>query len=189
MSALPHLRFIEQHDPFDLHTKSQPYAYVADVVHEVKLSTDIDDIRGRGVSNDQWAALVDLRDQLCKDQKVAWYVVVCGDEERWAPSLEETRAQKRERDPHVVTRMYGNGMGSPMGINGNGKGSVNSRDRSDSEFTMGSGSNSTEVCGMMIGARQFNVRICVVSIANSYSSNGPQRQIVSSSGLAVVRAG
>lgn len=87
MAALPNLRFIEQYDPNDITSKSQPYAYVADTVHEVSLGIDIDEVRGRGVAPEAWSAITELRDKLCQglNVKLAWYVVVCGDEERWAP--------------------------------------------------------------------------------------------------------
>ncbi|GAB7352285.1 hypothetical protein MBLNU459_g2744t1 [Dothideomycetes sp. NU459] len=87
MSHLPNLRFIEQYDPNDLRASaaSQPFAYVADVVEEVTLGLDVDEVRGKGVGNEQWGALMEIRDKLAPDEKVGWYVVVCGDEERWAP--------------------------------------------------------------------------------------------------------
>lgn len=87
MEHLNNLRFVEQYDPDDTTpgAGSQPYAYVADVCEEVKLGVDIDEVRGKGVPNDQWAAMMELRDKLAPEEKVAWYVVVCGDEERWAP--------------------------------------------------------------------------------------------------------
>ena len=91
MRDLPTLRFIEQHDPADERVKSQPYAYVADVVHTVDLSADIDALKtvstqaGKaGMARAQ--AVSRLRDQLDKDAKLTWYIVICGDEERWAPS-------------------------------------------------------------------------------------------------------
>lgn len=85
---LPKLRFVEQYDPEDTTSadaKAQPYAYVCDVVYPIHLAVDVEDVRGQGVPNDQWAALMELRDKLAPGEKVAWYVVVCGDEERWAP--------------------------------------------------------------------------------------------------------
>jgi hypothetical protein len=87
MPALPSLRFLEQYDPSDesVESKSQPYAYVCDVVHEVKLGIEFDEVRGRGVHNDAWTAMMDLRDKLAPGEKVSWFVVVCGDVERWAP--------------------------------------------------------------------------------------------------------
>lgn len=87
MEHLPQLRFIEQYDPEDITASaaSQPYAYVADVVHEVKLGIDIDEVRGRGLGNEQWTALMELRDKVAPNEKLAWYVVICGDEEREAP--------------------------------------------------------------------------------------------------------
>ncbi|QDS78116.1 hypothetical protein FKW77_004245 [Venturia effusa] len=90
MPSLPDLRFIEQYDPTDERTesKSQPYAYVADTVHEIKLGVDVDEVRGRGVGNEAWTSMVELRDKLAPGEKVAWFVVVCGDVERWAPPTE-----------------------------------------------------------------------------------------------------
>jgi len=85
MSSLPSLRFIEQYDPADTSSKSQPFAYVCDQVHEVQLGVDVDEVRGRGVANEAWGALVDLRDKIAPGEKVAWFVVVNGDVERWAP--------------------------------------------------------------------------------------------------------
>lgn len=91
MPHLSGLRFIEQYDPNDLSASSlsQPFAYVADVVEEVKLGVDIDEVRGRGVGQEQWGALMEIRDRLAPDEKVGWWVVVCGDEERWAPPTNE----------------------------------------------------------------------------------------------------
>ena len=83
---LPTLRFLEQYDPTDRATISQPHAYVADVVEEVRLDVDIDEVRGRGVPGPQWTAMMELRDRLAPGEKVGWYIVVCGDEERAAPA-------------------------------------------------------------------------------------------------------
>ncbi|KAF1981187.1 hypothetical protein K402DRAFT_408621 [Aulographum hederae CBS 113979] len=87
LPSLPNLNFIEQYDPKDLRaeSKSQPHAYVCDVVEEVKLGLDVDEVRGKGVRNEQWSALVELRDKIAPGEKVAWFVVVCGDTDRWAP--------------------------------------------------------------------------------------------------------
>ncbi|KAI4642002.1 uncharacterized protein J4E78_010303 [Alternaria triticimaculans] len=89
MAALPDLRFIEQYDPDDLTVKDQPYAYVCDVVHEIKLGVDVEEMRGAGLGDDQWAAIADLRDKVAPGEKLGWFVVVNGDIERWAPPLEE----------------------------------------------------------------------------------------------------
>jgi hypothetical protein len=96
MKRLPNLRFIEQYDPEDMSSSSQPYAYVADVVEEVKLGLDVDEVKGKGVSNEQWVALTELRDKLAPDAQVGWYVVVCGDEERYAPSNSEDEEEEEE---------------------------------------------------------------------------------------------
>lgn len=87
MEHLNQLRFIEQHDPSDLSAAaaSQPYAYVADTVEEIKLGVEVEEIRGRGVNNEQWSAMMELRDKLAPDEKVGWFIVVCGDVERLPP--------------------------------------------------------------------------------------------------------
>src|SRR5262249_49433354 len=108
MEHLPDLRFIEQYDPMDetAESKSQPFAYVADIVHEVKLGIEIDDVRGKGVSNDKWSSMVELRDKLAPGEKVAWFVVVCGDLERWAPPtvglLEGSSNRNSSRAPSAI---------------------------------------------------------------------------------------
>jgi len=91
MPALPGLRFIEQYDPTDerVESKSQPYAFVADRVHEVKLGADVNELTGRGIKPEAWDAMVELRDGLAPGEKLSWFVVVCGDTERWAPSAPE----------------------------------------------------------------------------------------------------
>ncbi|KXS99888.1 hypothetical protein AC578_4487 [Pseudocercospora eumusae] len=87
MAHLPNLRFVEQYDPNDVSSSasSQPYAYVADICEEVRLGIDIDEFRAKGVGNEQWGSLCELRDKIAPEEKVGWYVVVCGDEDRWAP--------------------------------------------------------------------------------------------------------
>lgn len=91
MPHLPQLRFIEQYDPLDerVESKSQPYAYVADRVHEIKLGADVQEITGRGIKPEAWDAMVELRNKLAPEQKLSWFVVVCGDIERWAPPSAE----------------------------------------------------------------------------------------------------
>jgi hypothetical protein len=87
MAHLGKLRFVEQYDPSDSSQSavSQPFAYVADMVEEVKLGVEIDEVRGRGLNNEQWNAIMELRDKLAPEEKVGWFIVVCGDEERAPP--------------------------------------------------------------------------------------------------------
>lgn len=92
MASLPDLRFIEQFDPADLSAVEQPYAYVADFVEEIRLGIDVDEVRGKGIANEQWSAIMELRDKLAADEKVGWYVVVCGDEARGSASAASSAA-------------------------------------------------------------------------------------------------
>lgn len=82
MNHLPDLRFIEQYDPEDETVKSQPYAYVCDQVHEIRLGVEVDEVRGAGVQSAAWSALVELRDKVAPGEKLGWFVVVNGDVER-----------------------------------------------------------------------------------------------------------
>ena len=57
------------------------------------------------------ASLMELRDKLAPEEKVAWYIVVCGDEERWAPTPAELAGQSQPvvhelpyREPERQTR-------------------------------------------------------------------------------------
>lgn len=109
IARLPGLQFIEQYDPEDLTVKDQPYAYVCDQVHEIKLGIDIDEIQEGGVPAEQWAAIAELRDKVTPDAKLGWFVVVNGDVERWAPPLEEDsdgdvfKNEEGEEDAEIKT--------------------------------------------------------------------------------------
>ncbi|KAH6643669.1 hypothetical protein C7974DRAFT_324566 [Boeremia exigua] len=104
VARLPGLRFIEQYDPDDLTVKDQPYAYVCDQVHDIRLGIDIDDARGDQVSDDQLAAIAELRDKVTPDAKLGWFVVVNGDVERWAPPLEDEDELADEDDEDAETK-------------------------------------------------------------------------------------
>ncbi|KAF1916301.1 hypothetical protein BDU57DRAFT_474511 [Ampelomyces quisqualis] len=98
MKQLPGLRFIEQYDPEDLTVKDQPYAYVCDQVHEIKLGVDFHELRGGGVGEDQWAAIAELRDKVAPGEKLGWFVVVNGDVERWAPPMDDDDGEDTETE-------------------------------------------------------------------------------------------
>jgi hypothetical protein len=113
MKQLPGLRFIEQYDPDDLTVKDQPYAYVCDQVTEVKLGADVDELRGGGVKEDQWAAIAELRDKVAPGEKLGWFIVVNGDVERWAPPVDdddedtETEANQSTFGPNSGRSSFG----------------------------------------------------------------------------------
>lgn len=110
---LHQLRFVEQYDPNDQSSAvSQPYAYVADMVEEVKLGVEIDEVRGRGLNNDQWTAIMELRDKLAPEEKVGWYIVVCGDEERLAPPMEGSARNSSNSGALTPNRMSDSPPGS-----------------------------------------------------------------------------
>lgn len=82
MALIPTLRFMEQYDPKNITIKNQDFAYVADVVHEIHLGADVDELRDGHTPYEQWEALRQLRTKIAPDEKIAWYVVYCGDLER-----------------------------------------------------------------------------------------------------------
>jgi hypothetical protein len=120
---LPSLRFVEQYDPADetVEAKSQPYAYVADSVHEVKLGEDVSEVMGRGIKPETWDAMVELRDKLAPDAILSWFVVVCGDVERWAPpttTLASLRAKANGIAPNGLNGSTLNGGGGYLDQDG-----------------------------------------------------------------------
>jgi len=122
MPSLPGLTFIEQYDPTDerAESKSQPYAFVADRVHEIKLGADVNEITGRGIKPDAWDAMVELRDKLAPGEKLSWFVVVCGDVERWAPPVASSE------------KLTTNGVHTLNGVNGGYDGAPYSATSADS---------------------------------------------------------
>jgi hypothetical protein len=89
MKHLPNLRFIEQYDPDDETRADQPFAYVCEQVHEIRLGVALDEFTGSGIPRETWNALVGLRDEVAPGEKIGWYVVVNGDVERWVPPTED----------------------------------------------------------------------------------------------------
>ncbi|MCJ1479770.1 hypothetical protein MMC13_008456 [Lambiella insularis] len=100
IQAIPHLRFVEQYDPTDIGPSalSQPYAFVADKVEVCRLSVDVGEVMGQGVAADGWEALVELRDQLAPGEKVGWWVVCNGDEQRLKPSNDDELYEDMENE-------------------------------------------------------------------------------------------
>ncbi|KAF2147498.1 uncharacterized protein K452DRAFT_282506 [Aplosporella prunicola CBS 121167] len=100
LEALPNLQFVEQYDTELAESMPggnvQPFAYVADVVEEVKLGVEVGEVMGRGVGNEAWAALTELRDQIAPGERVAWFVVVCQDVERLAPPPPDEEEEDEE---------------------------------------------------------------------------------------------
>ncbi|KAJ5774816.1 hypothetical protein N7457_009712 [Penicillium paradoxum] len=97
---LPELSFIEQYDPADESsgTVSQEHAYVGARVLEIADDgggsgggQNIQDCveQGSGLTDDQTAALEELRDRLAPGEKIGWYLVYNGDPERWFPESED----------------------------------------------------------------------------------------------------
>ncbi|CAD6454297.1 dcf12247-3ea6-4177-b5af-82bbf45488cb [Sclerotinia trifoliorum] len=107
------VKLLEQYDPDDLKTASQPWAYVSDYIVEVGLGVSISEevkkykeklteeeivpsaAEELGMSageirrKNKRAGWFDrLRQNLEMDEEMGWFVVVCGDEERWAPPMD-----------------------------------------------------------------------------------------------------
>lgn len=159
------VKLVEQYDPEDLTTLSQPWAYVSDYMIEVGSGASISeevtkyeakiseeeylphDAEKMGISareirkKTQRAGWFEkLKEKLEPGQQMGWFVVVCGDEERWAPPVDSSdemqRAESGIEDSPVKTpksaRLRGffrrktakpasNGSGS-NGVNGRGFG-------------------------------------------------------------------
>lgn len=126
----PAIKLLEEFDPKDETMVSGPWAYVADHVVRVDTSVSIADemfryearmkrdpnkamqgpsdeygrkVPGGGSKKAGW--LEKLRDQLQRGESIRWYVVVCGDEERYNPTgfgvdelLEEDEEEYEEEE-------------------------------------------------------------------------------------------
>ncbi|KAJ5466082.1 AP complexmu/sigma subunit [Penicillium desertorum] len=108
VNRLPELSFIEQYDPADetSGTVSQDYAYVSTRVLEIPEDgsggggANIEDCveQGSGLTDDQTAALEELRDRLAPGEKIGWYLVYNGDPERWYPDSEDEEYYESEEE-------------------------------------------------------------------------------------------
>ncbi|KFH48712.1 hypothetical protein ACRE_004440 [Hapsidospora chrysogenum ATCC 11550] len=79
------VKLLEEYDPEDLRVPSRPYAFVADFVTRIELHADVEEEMARYARrcaqvDNSWFAR--LRDEMQKDEKITWYVVVCGDDDR-----------------------------------------------------------------------------------------------------------
>ncbi|KAI0197558.1 hypothetical protein F4808DRAFT_293648 [Astrocystis sublimbata] len=124
------IKLLEEFDPRDESMASAPWAYVADHVVRVGTSVSIADEMFRyearmkrdpnramhgpsdeygrkvlGGSNRKTGWLEKLRDQLQRGESIKWYIVVCGDEERYNPTgydddelLEEDEEEYEEEE-------------------------------------------------------------------------------------------
>lgn len=112
VTRLPELSFIEQYDPADetSGTVSQDHAYISTRVLEIPEDgsggsggENIEDCveQGSGLTDDQTAALEELRDRLAPGEKIGWYLVYNGDPERWFPDSEDEEDYESEEESEV----------------------------------------------------------------------------------------
>ncbi|CAI6335517.1 unnamed protein product [Periconia digitata] len=104
IKSLPDLQFIEQYDPDDEATSEQPYAYVCEQIHEIRLGADVDDFKNRGIPSESWNALVGLRNELAPGEKIGWYIVVNGDVERWVPPVDDEEKEAEEMESNASSQ-------------------------------------------------------------------------------------
>ncbi|RDL35675.1 uncharacterized protein BP5553_06287 [Venustampulla echinocandica] len=112
------VKILEQYNPADMHSTSQPYAYVGDYFVKVELGVSIPEEMakydammraeeelvspggpgslGEGLSardirrkSRRLGWFEKLRDGVHKGAEIEWFVVVCGDEERVAPEVSD----------------------------------------------------------------------------------------------------
>lgn len=82
------VKLLEEYDPDDLTRVSRPYAYVADYVVRIDLSVDVVGEMAKyestvGKTNGWFGK---LKDELQDGEEIRWFIVVCGDENRDAPT-------------------------------------------------------------------------------------------------------
>ncbi|KAI0165608.1 hypothetical protein GGR57DRAFT_497080 [Xylariaceae sp. FL1272] len=125
------ITFLEEFDPKDESRVSGPWAYVADHVVQVGTSVSIADemfryearakqdpsrpMRGPsdeygrkvpGSSSKKAGWFEKLRDQLQRGESIKWYVVVCGDEERYNPTAYDDDEMIEEEEEEEEEGIY-----------------------------------------------------------------------------------
>ena len=103
MKHLPNITFVEQHDPENLRVSVQPYAFVADCVHEGVLDVDVTKALGTGLAGPVWDAMGDLRDLLAKDAQLGWYAFWNGEPERPFNESETDGEETEETDESMTS--------------------------------------------------------------------------------------
>ncbi|KAI3317411.1 hypothetical protein HD806DRAFT_368847 [Xylariaceae sp. AK1471] len=133
------IKLLEEFDPKDESRASGPWAYVADHVVRVTTSVSIADEMFRyearmkrdpnkamhgasdeygrkvlGASSRKAGWLEKLRDQLQRGESIRWYIVVCGDEERYNPTGfdEEEELLEEEEDEYEEEECEGSSSGT-----------------------------------------------------------------------------
>ncbi|EPE31422.1 hypothetical protein GLAREA_12725 [Glarea lozoyensis ATCC 20868] len=120
------VKILEQYDPEDLTSASQPYAYLSDYILPVTLGISIAEEINKyeAVQRAEEIAIADpaegvseretrrrsrrlgwfekLRDEVGKGAEIGWFVVVCGDEERDFGNLEESASEDGEVPTETV---------------------------------------------------------------------------------------
>lgn len=120
------IKLLEQYDLNEQIHPYQEYAYVGDYVIEVKLGASISEHTQK---YQEWLSRVKegawiekLRDKLQADADIGWYVVVCGDEDRFAPEPTDVSTYEEGRGDYERKDLKTGGLKSYFG-----KKSVDSR--------------------------------------------------------------
>ncbi|KAK5998297.1 hypothetical protein PT974_00672 [Cladobotryum mycophilum] len=92
------VKLLEEYDPEEMAISARPFAYVADYAIRVDLSAGLDEEKAKYEAQlkegNQGDWFERLRDELQAGEPIGWYVVVCGDEERFAPRDDNDDAEE-----------------------------------------------------------------------------------------------
>ena len=102
MNRIPEIHFIEQHDPANENPDAvtQPYAFVADKVHEDPLHMNVRAVQENNpITAAAWDAFADLKEALSVKSEIGWYVVYNGDPKREAYFNQQDPEQVEETEP------------------------------------------------------------------------------------------
>ncbi|KAI0998463.1 hypothetical protein K3495_g9732 [Podosphaera aphanis] len=124
------IKFLEQYDPDEMYSCSEPYAFVADYVVKVDLSVLLDEEKqkyeierskqhlkdkmaveggrsdgdGNVLSQDESGWLEKLRKELEPNEDIGWFVINCGDEER---KIDHSNLGEQSESPQNVSSNSG----------------------------------------------------------------------------------
>lgn len=98
------VKLLEEYDPEEMTSHTRPYAFVADYAVRVDLSVDVAAEVARyekRQQEDEGEWFGKLRDQMQGAEDIKWYIVVCGDEAREVPGLEDESETGYQVPSHI----------------------------------------------------------------------------------------
>lgn len=101
------IKILEEHDPAEMREATRPYAFVADHVVRIDLDANVAHEMERYealAAQDDRSWFSRLRDDMQHGEDICWYVLVCGDQDRFTlPSDDDGEEMEEEEEEEEET--------------------------------------------------------------------------------------